>query len=158
MARRNWLAGGALGLSAAVLVAPAQAHGSRASVYVQIAPPAVQHAPVPRHGRVWVPGQWVWQGHGYAWVPGHFVVLRPRYRHAAPTWPHHGSGWGYDAGGWHPVPPRHFHRRDRDRDGIPDRYDRDLDNDGRPNHRDWDRDGDGVPNHRDGRPDNWRRY
>ena len=37
---------------------------------------------------------------------------------------------------------RHY---DRDRDGVPNRYDRD-------------RDGDGVPNYRDARPDNPRRY
>jgi hypothetical protein len=36
-------------------------------------------------------------------------------------------------------------RRDRDRDGVPDRYDRD-------------RDGDGVPNRYDSRPNNPRRY
>lgn len=36
-------------------------------------------------------------------------------------------------------------RRDRDRDGVPDRYDRD-------------RDGDGVPNRDDARPNNPRRY
>jgi hypothetical protein len=35
--------------------------------------------------------------------------------------------------------------RDRDRDGVPNRYDRD-------------RDGDGVPNWRDARPNNPRRY
>lgn len=36
-------------------------------------------------------------------------------------------------------------RHDRDRDGVPDRYDRD-------------RDGDGVPNRYDARPDNPRRH
>ena len=39
----------------------------------------------------------------------------------------------------HAYSPRHVH--DRDRDGIPNRYDRD-------------RDGDGVPNRYDRRPDN----
>ena len=44
------------------------------------------------------------------------------------------------------VPPRDgYAYRDRDRDGVPNRYDRD-------------RDGDGVPNRRDARPDNPRRY
>lgn len=40
---------------------------------------------------------------------------------------------------------RHVHRRDSDRDGIPNRYDRD-------------RDGDGVPNRVDRRPANPWRY
>src|SRR5688572_3820898 len=58
----------------------------------------------------------------------------------------------YDRGYYHGD--RHARRgRDRDRDGIPDRYDRDLDNDGRLNDRDRDRDGDGVPNRYDRRPD-----
>lgn len=41
--------------------------------------------------------------------------------------------------------PRHVRAHDRDRDGVPDRYDRD-------------RDGDGVPNRADRRPDNPYRY
>lgn len=58
---------------------------------------------------------------------------------------------------------------DRDRDGIPDRYDRrydprwDVDGDGIPNRHDrvynprWDRDGDGIPNRRDPYPDHPQR-
>ena len=45
-------------------------------------------------------------------------------------------------------------RHDRDRDGIPDRFDRDRDNDGVPNRFDRDRDNDGVPNRYDARPNN----
>lgn len=41
--------------------------------------------------------------------------------------------------------PGYTGRRDRDRDGVPNRMDRD-------------RDGDGVPNRRDARPNNPRRY
>jgi hypothetical protein len=41
--------------------------------------------------------------------------------------------------------PRYGRNRDRDRDGVPDRYDRD-------------RDGDGVPNRRDAYPGDPRRY
>jgi hypothetical protein len=53
------------------------------------------------------------------------------------------------------------HGRDRDRDGIPDRYERnngrgDRDHDGVPNRFDRDRDGDGVPNRFDREPDNRR--
>lgn len=39
------------------------------------------------------------------------------------------------------------HRRDRDRNGIPDRYERNRDSDG-----------DGVPDRYDRRPDNPRKY
>jgi hypothetical protein len=48
---------------------------------------------------------------------------------------------------WHGYDDRRYHRgwRDRDHDGIPNRYDRD-------------RDGDGVPNYYDRRPNNPYRY
>ncbi|SOD29783.1 hypothetical protein SAMN05518800_5384 [Variovorax sp. YR752] len=36
----------------------------------------------------------------------------------------------------HPPPPRGQHYGDRDRDGVPNRYDRDRDNDGVPNRYD----------------------
>ena len=44
-----------------------------------------------------------------------------------------------------PAPRAHYGYGDRDRDGVPNRYDRD-------------RDGDGVPNRYDRRPDNPYRY
>ena len=47
---------------------------------------------------------------------------------------------------YEPVPRHHdYGYRDRDRDGIPNRYDRDRDNDG-------------VPDSRDRRPNDPRRY
>lgn len=49
----------------------------------------------------------------------------------------------YDSG--RPPPRAGYADRDRDRDGIPNRYDRDRDNDG-------------VPNRYDRRPDNPYRY
>jgi hypothetical protein len=67
------------------------------------------------------------------------------------------------------TPPRSGPYGDRDRDGIPNRYDnynnqaqvpnrRDQDRDGIPNRYDRDRDGDGVPNQWDRAPanPNWR--
>ena len=89
------------------------------------------------------------------------------------------GGWAMEPARWTPynngyggrdrdrdgIPDRYEARRgrDRDRDGIPDRYERrggrhDEDRDGIPNRYDRDRDGDGVPNRYDRRPDNgWRR-
>jgi len=48
----------------------------------------------------------------------------------------------YDSGR---PPPRAYGDRDRDRDGVPNRYDRDRDNDG-------------VPNRYDRQPNNPNRY
>ncbi|WBY02373.1 hypothetical protein PE066_02235 [Ramlibacter tataouinensis] len=101
---------------------PAYVDQSPRPVY---APPAYA---APAHQRTFVPGHWEQRGPHRVWVEAQWVVT-PRYAgHGAPQW----------QGG--PGP-----RRDRDRDGIPDRFDRD-------------RDGDGVPNHRDRAPDNprWR--
>ena len=76
------------------------------------------YEPVPQ--RVWVPGHWEWQGDRHVWIHGQYVQGA-----------YHGGRWA--------------RRGDRDRDGIPDRYDRDLDNDG-------------VRNRHDRQPNNAYRY
>ncbi len=93
--------------------------------YVDHSPRAV-HAPA-AHLRTYVPGHWERRGPHRVWVDAHWVVTP---RHAVPSPARH-AGPGA--------------RHDRDRDGIPDRFDRD-------------RDGDGVPNRFDRAPDQrrWR--
>ncbi|MEP7281439.1 MAG: hypothetical protein ABI696_05630 [Rubrivivax sp.] len=63
------------------------------------------------------------------------------------TTPHYGSYYDAAPSAYWPAPRRVVvvPRHDRDRDGIPNRWDR------RYNPR-WDRDGDGVPNRRDRHP------
>ena len=153
------------GFSAPVFSAPV-------SVDIRFAPPAPRHEWVPadRPGYVWAPGYWDYRDNRYRWVSGRWVRERPGYYYAAPTWVQDGDRWVFQRNGWQ----RGY--RDRDRDGIPNRYDRDRDNDGVPNRydrdhrdrdrdrdgirdgRDRDRDGDGVSNRYDSRPDNPRRY
>jgi len=136
-----------VGFSAPVFSAPV-------SVDIRIAPPAPRHewVPVARQGYVWAPGYWDYRHNRYNWVSGHWVRERPGYYYNAPAWVQRGDRWHLTRGGWE----RGY--RDRDRDGIPNRYDRDRDNDGVRDGNDRDRDGDGVPNRRDDRPDNPRRY
>lgn len=128
------------------------------------APPApvYERIPAPRHGYVWSQGHWEWNGHRHFWVPGVWIVERPGYVYSAPTWYQNNGGWYMRQGGWAPG------GRDRDRDGIADRYEyrgygerdhyrggrHDRDHDGVPNRYDRDRDGDGVPNRHDRAPDN----
>lgn len=54
------------------------------------APPPPRYEVVPphhRHGWVWEPGHWHWNGVRYAWIEGHYVEARP--------------GWGrYEPGRW----------------------------------------------------------
>ncbi|MGJ9419552.1 YXWGXW repeat-containing protein [Massilia sp. CMS3.1] len=166
-------------------------------LYIGSAPPApmYERAPAVRHGYVWSPGYWDWRRNRHHWVPGNYIAERPGYVYAAPAWHQRGGRWTMQHGGWAPrggngyyasrdgygrqgfydgghrsgyrdgygyrdrdrdgVPDRYERRgRDTDRDGVPNRYDRDLDNDGVSNRRDRDRDGDGRRNERDDRPNN----
>ena len=174
--------------------APLPSMAQNVELYIGSAPPAplYERAPSVRRGYVWSPGYWEWRGHRHFWVPGSYIVERPGYVYAPPAWQQRGGRWIMQQGYWSPrgdgyrgqgfydgrgrhdgyrdgyayrdrdrdgVPDRYERHgrmggRDTDRDGIPNRYDRDLDNDGVPNRRDRDMDGDGIRNSRDHRPDN----
>jgi hypothetical protein len=124
------LAAASATFSVAALAAPV--------IDIRVAPPPPRHEVIPaaRPGYVWVPGFWDWRGRRHVWVNGHWERVRRGYVYRAPEWVHEGDRWVLRRGNWV--------RGDRDRDGIPNRYDRD-------------RDGDGVPNRRDAHPDNPRR-
>lgn len=139
---------------------------------IRIAPPAPRYERIPRSrdGYVWQPGYWDWRGNRYEWASGIWIAERPGYVYSQPNWVNRDGRWFMEQPRWTPrgrdrdrdgIPDRYEHRRDRDRDGIADRYERpgriDQDRDGVPDRRDADRDGDGVRNHRDYRPDNPRR-
>jgi hypothetical protein len=119
-------------------------------VYFGKAPPPSRYErmPAPRRGYVWINGYWDIKRNRHVWHPGHWERVRPGHYYAQPTWVQRNRGWELHRGEW---------RRDRDRDGIPNRYDRDRDGDGVPNRYDRDRDGDGVSNRRDDAPNNPRR-
>jgi hypothetical protein len=75
--------------------------------YYVVQPP-IRYEPAPTYvppGQHWQAGHWRWDGYRYVWVEGHWV--RDRLAYAPPF--------------------------DRDRDGVPNRYDRDIDGDGVPN-------------------------
>jgi hypothetical protein len=141
-------------------------------VVIRTAPPAprYEHMPPPRHGYVWAPGHWEWNGRRHVWMGGLWIAERPGYVYSAPVWVQGERGWIMQPGRWAARGP------DRDRDGIADRMERrpdgyytdrnragqgykhgrqvDEDHDGVANRVDRDRDGDGVPNRVDERPDN----
>jgi hypothetical protein len=128
------------------------------SVYVNgpPPPPRFERVPPPRHGHIWSQGHWESNGRRHYWVPGAWIVERPGYAYSAPVWYEERGRWQMRPGAWSRGGP------DRDRDGIPDRFERprhggDRDHDGVPNRYDRDRDGDGVPNRHDRQPDNPRR-
>src|SRR5437763_2798074 len=158
----------ALAASAAPLSSMA---APRVDLFVGVAPPAplVERVPAPRHGYVWAPGHWEWNGHRHVWANGYWIAERPGYAYSAPVWVQRGGGWTMEPERWTPrggydrgyergyerrvvEAPRYEERRfygdgDRDRE----RWERerwehsrrhDEDHDGIPNR--YDRDGDGV--------------
>ena len=155
--------------AAAYAPLPSMAQGNL-EVYIGTAPPAplYERAPSVRRGYVWSPGYWEWRGHRHHWIPGTYVVERPGYAYAPPSWRQRGGQWVmtqgywsprdryyagndryYDRGDRHYGPDRGWH--DRDRRGPPPRVEgrRDYDRDGVPNRYDRDRDNDGVSNRYD---------
>jgi hypothetical protein len=172
----------ALALGSLAGFVPSIAQAQYTAVVRVAPPPPVQEAvPTARPGYVWAPGHHEWRDGQYVWVRGHWLAERSGYAYREPRWVQRGNGEWYLVG-------NNWERRgpggDRDRDGVPNRFDRDKDGDGipnaydnRPNRNDQyarnrrgpngdldrdgilnkddrDRDGDGVRNHRDRYPDN----
>lgn len=139
--------------------------------YVQVAPPPLRYERMPRAraGYIWDAGHWEWRGQRHAWVPGLWIAERPGYIYSHSNWTQRDGHWYMEQSHWAPRDGG----RDRDHDGVPERYEHgrdhdgghyrdrnhehDRDGDGVPNRMDHDRDGDGVPNRLDRHPDNPRR-
>ena len=142
------------------------------------------------HRHYWVPGSYIVERPGYVYAPPAWQQRGGRWYMQQGGWaPRGGNGYyvsrdGYGRQGFYDggyrghdgyrdgyrtgynyrdrdrdgMPDRYERHgrggRDYDRDGVPNRYDRDLDNDGVSNRRDRDRDGDGRPNEYDSNPNN----
>jgi hypothetical protein len=130
-------AGTLMGLGTAAQAVPAVVAGT--SVYVQPAPPAPMYeaVPAPRAGYVWTPGHYQWRGDRYEWTTGNWLETRPGWAWQEAHWQQRPDGSWYLVGGqwlrqdnyssydarmqerrW-----RAQHDRDRDGDGVPNRYD-----------------------------------
>jgi hypothetical protein len=145
MWKHKWILGALVASSIGIVPATASA---AFGVYVDVAPPAPRHelVPAPRRGFVWAPGYWDRRHGRFVWVGGHLErEHRGLYWHPN-RWEQRDGRWVLERGGWHRErwEGDRYAARDRDRDGVPNRYDRD-------------RDGDGVPNRNDRAPDNPRR-
>jgi hypothetical protein len=103
---------------ATALGAALPASAAHVDFFVNVPPPAPLYevVPAPRVGWVWVPGFWEWRHGRHAWVAGHWVRERHGYFYAPGAWVMREGHYYYRAPGW-----RH---RDRDHDGVPDRFDR----------------------------------
>ena len=89
-----------------------------ADVYFRVAPPAprVEVVPAPRSGYLWAPGYWDARGSRHRWVRGHWERERRGYRFSEPRWVERDNRWHLERPRWQ--------RGDRDRDGVPNRFDR----------------------------------
>lgn len=130
--KRILMTAAAIVLGTAAFV-PAQAR-SHVDVNIAIgnAPPPVRYEAVPaaRRGYAWVPGHWHWTGRRHVWSEGYWERARPGHYYQRSEWRRSHDGWRLNRGGWqrgeHPGGhDQHGNRgrRDRDGDGVPNRYD-----------------------------------
>src|SRR3954447_14231690 len=88
-----------LGVSAAVV--PLM---SSARVYLDVnvapPPPPEEGIPPPRHGYVWAPGYYDYDGHRHHWRHGHWI-REHRGRHwVSDRWEDRGGRWHHERGHW----------------------------------------------------------
>lgn len=91
-------AGLILALGAATMPATSQA----GEVIIGVGPPAarVGVVPGPRHGYVWSPGYWRWNGYRHVWVGGYWVRERVGWHWVPAHWVANGPRWHYVGGYW----------------------------------------------------------
>jgi hypothetical protein len=113
-------------LISAASTAPLQAV-AQVSISVNIGteppPPRYERIPAPRHGYVWAPGYWDWNGHAHAWREGHWERARSGYVYERPEWRQDNGQWRLNKGGW--KREKKHHDRDDDHDhGKHDKHDK----------------------------------
>ena len=87
--------------AAGAAIAP-QLSSAAVEVHVGVAPPEARYeaVPPPRHGYVWAPGYWAWNGHKHVWKSGHWVKERHGHHYVAENWEHRGDRWYFHNGHW----------------------------------------------------------
>jgi hypothetical protein len=83
-------------------------------------PPRSERVPTLRHGYEWAPGHWVWRHGQHVWVAGHQMRERRGSHWVPDRWVERNGHWTMIAGHWQRSPRAH---RDRDGDGVPNRFD-----------------------------------
>ena len=75
---------------------------ARVDVDVLIAPPAPRYevVPAPRHGYVWAPGYWAWDGRRHVWRSGSWMKERHGEHWVAHNWEQRGDRWYFHGGHW----------------------------------------------------------
>jgi hypothetical protein len=75
---------------------------ARSQVYVTIGPPPpiVEVVPPPRHGYVWAPGYWRWNGHKHVWAKGQWKRQYHGREWIPDQWVQRGDRWYLERGHW----------------------------------------------------------
>ena len=99
------------------------AANAQARVYFNSAPPPPRFEAVPadRRGYIWVPGYWNARGNRHAWQAGHWERSRAGYSYMQPNWVQRDNRWELNRGRWNRG---NRGNRDRDGDGMRNRFDR----------------------------------
>ncbi|MRD48213.1 YXWGXW repeat-containing protein [Caenimonas koreensis] len=84
-------------------------------------PPRSEAPPEMRRGHEWAPGHYVWRNGQYRWVEGRFVRERRGMHWVPDNWVERNGRWVMVAGHWERGARPGM--RDRDGDGVPNRYD-----------------------------------
>jgi YXWGXW repeat-containing protein len=121
MKMRQLIVGGLVAATLGTVSIPAAAR-TNVDLFLNFGPPAApyEYVPAPRAGWSWVPGYWDLRHGRHYWVAGHWMRHRPGYYYQPARWVDNGSRWYYHRPYWRAG--------DRDRDGVPNRYDRFPDN------------------------------
>lgn len=122
-------------LLASSLGAALPAAAAHVDLFVNVPPPApvYEAVPAPRVGWVWAPGFWQWRHGRHVWIAGHWVRERRGYVYAPGAWVAREGHYYWHEPRWerrererHEWERHEWERhalRDRDHDGVPDRYD-----------------------------------
>jgi len=95
-------------LGSAALVPAGASTQVGVNLVIGAAPPAprFESVPAPRHGYIWVPGYWGWNGRHHIWMGGRWEPERYGYQYRPAVWVQDGDAWRLDEGGWVTVESR----------------------------------------------------
>ena len=129
MKRTHWLLAVCTVSSSLAVFAPAAS--ATVSFSIDVAPPAPRYEVVPavRPGYIWAPGYWDWRHGHHVWVRGHYIRERHGMYWHPDRWVQRDGRYVLEHGRWDRERYNDDHlawqgNRDRDGDGVPNRYDR----------------------------------
>ncbi|HTL33579.1 MAG TPA: hypothetical protein VL326_10660 [Kofleriaceae bacterium] len=81
-----------------------RAHMAAAQFPTSAPPAPKEEKMVPRHGQVWIAGEYEWKGGQWVWKPGHYEGRKRGKRFNRGRWEQKGDHWEWTAGIWADAP------------------------------------------------------